>query len=269
MLLVIIGIALATGNNDLIGQVLGGAPTGGNNLNAPAGSDVDVSHCKTGADANKYVDCRVVATMNSLNSVWTRQAPKLGVNYKQPGLDLFRDNVNTRCGPATSAIGPFYCPADNFVYIDTGFFDVLVNKFGSSSGAFAQEYVVAHEVGHHISTQIGSIAQAQRDPKGPQSGAVRVELQADCFAGVWAHHAANTPEPGSAKPLLKPLTQQDINDALSAAAAVGDDRIQEKIQGRVNPETFTHGTAAQRQKWFSTGYRTGDPTSCDTFRGNV
>lgn len=264
---ILIIIVLVGGNpSDLLG---GSSPAGGGGLSNSRFTDVDTSQCNEPNSANKYVNCRVIGTMQSLDAVWDAQDAKLGFTYDQPGLDLFEDRVNTACGAASSAMGPFYCPADKTVYIDTGFFDELTTKFGANGGNLAQMYVVAHEVGHHISNQIGTIGRAQQDPKGPQSGAVRVELQADCFGGIWAHHAANTPDPKTGQRILKPLTEQDIKDALSAAAAVGDDRIQQKVQGRVNPEAWTHGSADQRMKWFYAGYRSGDPNTCDTFRGNV
>ena len=150
------------------------------------------------------------------------------------------------------------------VYIDADFFSILTQQFGADDGALAQEYVVAHEYGHHIENILGLLDRAQQDPKGAESGAVRIELMADCLAGVWANHAANTKDKNGVT-YLKPLTEQDIKSALSAASAVGDDRIQEKTQGRVNPESWTHGSAEARQKWFMTGYQKGSLNACDTF----
>ncbi|BBZ61070.1 KPN_02809 family neutral zinc metallopeptidase [Mycolicibacterium monacense] len=224
----------------------------------------DLSQCKTGADANEFVQCRVVATGNSLDAVWSQLKP----DYTRPQVEIFSGSVDTRCGPATSAVGPFYCPADQTAYFDTDFFDVLRDQFGSSGGPFAQEYVVAHEFGHHVQQLQGSLARAQEDPEGPTGGGVRTELQADCYAGVWAHYAAVTTQESTGVPFLEPLTDKDIADALSAASAVGDDRIQEAATGRVNPESWTHGSSEQRQKWFTVGYQTGDPTKCDTFATN-
>ncbi|MGV0871176.1 KPN_02809 family neutral zinc metallopeptidase [Mycolicibacterium sp. XJ879] len=222
----------------------------------------DLSQCQTGADANEMVECRVVATGNSLDGVWSQLMP----GYERPHVRLFTGSVDTRCGPATSEVGPFYCPADQTAYFDVDFFDVLKNQFDSSGGPLAQEYVVAHEFGHHIQNLQGTLARAHgAGAQGATGGGVRTELQADCYAGVWAHHAAITTQEGTGVPFLEPLSDKDINDALSAAAAVGDDRIQKKATGQVNPEAWTHGSAAQRQKWFTEGYRTGDPNSCDTF----
>jgi predicted metalloprotease len=224
----------------------------------------DLSQCKTGADANEFVQCRVVATGNSLDAVWSQLKP----DYTRPRVEIFSGSVDTRCGAATSAVGPFYCPADQTAYFDTDFFDVLRDQFGSSGGPLAQEYVVAHEFGHHVQQLQGSLARAQQDPEGATGGGVRTELQADCYAGVWAHYAAVTRQESTGVPFLEPLTDRDIADALSAASAVGDDRIQEAATGRVNPESWTHGSSEQRQKWFTVGYQTGDPTKCDTFATN-
>jgi predicted metalloprotease len=178
---------------------------------------------------------------------------------------LFHGQVQTGCGPATSDVGPFYCPGDKTAYFDTDFFQVLVDQFGSSGGPLAQEYVVAHEYGHHVQDLLGDLGRAQQDPEGATGGGVRTELQADCYAGVWAHYAAITKQESTGVPFLEPLSDKDIADALSAASSVGDDRIQKAATGRVNPESWTHGSSAERQKWFTVGYQTGEPKKCDTF----
>lgn len=224
----------------------------------------DLSQCRTGADANAIPQCRVVATGNSLDAVW----PQLMPDYTRPRVDIFTNQVGTGCGAASSDVGPFYCPVDQTAYFDTGFFDVLRDQFGASGGPFAQEYVVAHEFGHHVQNLQGVLGRAQQDPQGPTGGGVRTELQADCYAGVWAHYAAVTKQESTGVPFLEPLSDKDIADALSAAAAVGDDRIQEAATGRVSPESWTHGSSEQRQKWFTVGYQTGDPAKCDTFATN-
>ena len=253
--LVIVVIALFLGVDP--GKVMG-PQTNTSEYSAPG---FDLSQCKTGADANKYVQCRVVATGNSVDAVWHQLMPR----YTRPHVRLFRGQVNTGCGVATSAVGPFYCPVDKTAYFDTDFFQVLVDQFGSSGGPFAQEYVVAHEYGHHVQNLQGTLGRSQQGAQGALGNGVRTELQADCYAGVWAHYASTVKQDSTGVPYLQPLTDKDIQDALSAAAAVGDDRIQKETTGHTNPESWTHGSAAQRQKWFTTGYQTGDPKACDTF----
>lgn len=261
--LILLVITLLMGGDP--GSVLGQF-TGTQDQQVQSGTQGTPEHCRTGADANRYVDCRVVLTAQSLDAVWAEELPKqTGVKYVPPDLRLFSGAVATGCGNATSNVGPFYCPADHTAYFDVGFFQELVDRFGSSGGPLAQEYVVAHEVGHHLQTQLGDIARAQRDPQGAESGAVRTELQADCYAGIWAHYADKTPAPGGSQPFLRPLSNTDVQDALSAASAVGDDRIQRAAQGRVNPEAWTHGSSQQRQRWFLTGYTTGRVEACDTY----
>ncbi|MGW6729312.1 KPN_02809 family neutral zinc metallopeptidase [Nocardia sp. NPDC055029] len=262
--LILLVITLLLGGDP--GSVLGNFTGVQDTQQSQPGTAGTPSHCKTGADANKYVDCRVVATAQSLDGVWSQELPKqTGTRYVEPQLVLFSGAVSTGCGNATSDVGPFYCPADQTAYFDTAFFQDLTDRFGANAGPLAQEYVVAHEVGHHIQNQLGDIGRAQRDPQGAKSGAVRTELQADCYAGIWAHYADKQPAPGSTQPFLKPLSDNDIRDALSAANAVGDDRIQRSAGRGVNPESWTHGSSEQRQKWFLTGYKTGSVKACDTY----
>ncbi|MFC8180239.1 MULTISPECIES: KPN_02809 family neutral zinc metallopeptidase [Nocardiaceae] len=262
--LVILVLALLFGGDP--GSILGQLTDGTDSSSQSTGTDGVLDKCQTGADANRDVDCRIVGTVGSLDDVWQSElGAQTGVAYVEPAVQLFSGSINTGCGNATSAVGPFYCPADSSAYFDTSFFQVLVDRFGSSGGPLAQEYVVAHEVGHHIQNQLGDIGRAQADPQGAESGAVRVELQADCYAGIWAHHAALIPDPNTGEPFLEPLTDNDIRDALSAASSVGDDRIQQASSGRVNPEGWTHGSSDQRQAWFVAGYRTGQVSACDTF----
>jgi len=240
------------------GRVINQQQTNTSGYSAPG---FDLNQCKTGADANKYVQCRVVATGNSVDAVWHQ----LMQGYTRPHVRLFTGQVDTGCGAATTAVGPFYCPVDQTAYFDTDFFQELVDRFGSSGGPFAQEYVVAHEYGHHVQQLQGLLGRSQQGAQGAGGNGVRTELQADCYAGIWAHYASTVKQESTGVPYLEPLSDKDIADALSAAASVGDDRIQKETTGRVNPESWTHGSAAERQKWFTIGYQTGDPHQCDTF----
>ncbi len=232
-------------------------------------SDTSFDQCKTGADANRDVTCRIIGTVNSVQDYWTDALPAdVSRQYRAAKTVIYSGQTQSPCGTASNQTGPFYCPSDERIYIDASFFDELTSTYGADDGALAQEYVVAHEYGHHVENILGILAEGQDGRTGPQSGGVRIELMADCMAGVWANHASTT-EDAEGNTLLKPLTDRDIQSALSAASAVGDDRIQEKLGGgTVNQETWTHGSSESRQKWFLTGYESGTVNSCDTFATN-
>ncbi|MDN5747586.1 MAG: neutral zinc metallopeptidase [Pseudonocardia sp.] len=237
------------------------------------GQAVDTSQvaesCATGADANTGLDCEVVAVVNSLDGYWTDAFARSGQTYQPPRTNFFTDGVDTACGSATSAVGPFYCPGDNEVYIDLTFFDELESTFGARGGTFARAYVMAHEYGHHIQALLGTTSRVQRGDTGPTSGSVRLELQADCYAGVWANHATTVPT-SSGEPLIVGVTQDDVAAALDTAARIGDDYIQTQLGGgQVDESRFSHGSSAQRERWYSIGYDTGDPSRCDTFARGV
>jgi predicted metalloprotease len=246
---------------DLTGLVSGGA---GSPQSGTSEQGELLDNCKTGAQANEDVSCRVQGAYDSLDDYWEEAAPQvLGVSYVSPNVNLFTDAVDTGCGSATSAVGPFYCPADQLIYLDTAFYDDLRTRFDASGGPLAQLYVVAHEWGHHIQNLSGAFAAADRSGTGPTSDAVRLELQADCYAGAWVGSATSTRDVDG-DTLLEPITEAQMADALNAASAIGDDRIQEQTSGQVSPESWTHGSSEQRQRWFTTGYNDG-VGACDTF----
>ena len=250
----------------LLSQFLGVDLTGlaGGGGGEPAASDSALEECQTGQDANERVDCRMKGAAASLEAYWQQEAPAIGVDYVSPqDFILFSQAVSTGCGQASSATGPFYCPPDQTLYVDTSFFDQLEQQFGANDSPLAEMYVVAHEWGHHVQNLAGILSQTQDGQTGPTSNSVRAELQADCFAGAWAGAASSTPDENGV-PFLQPITQQQYSDAIGAAAAVGDDRIQEATQGQVTPHSFTHGTSEQRVRWFQTGYEQG-AEACDTF----
>jgi len=268
--LVIVVVALLLGvDPSQLGLGGGDQPQGGSS--SAQEIDQHVKSC-TLAKANSDTICRIVATTESLEDVWGAQFPAQtgGQRYVQPHTNIFSGSISTGCGAASSDVGPFYCPADNQVYIDPSFYDdVLVQQLGGSDDPASQEYVLAHEFGHHVQTLLGDIDRSQQDPKGRSSGAVRVELQADCYAGIWAHHATRTPAPGGQAPLLASLTPQDIDAIIRTAVAIGDDHIQKVGGGKVNPSSWTHGSSEMRRQWFTTGYEQGTLQSCDTFSAQL
>jgi predicted metalloprotease len=222
--------------------------------------------CQSGEDANNSEDCARVAVENSLYDFWKDTLPAQTGEQFRPAREVrtFTDAVDTGCGPATAEVGPFYCPTDETIYLDTTFFDeVLERQLAGPSGAFVEPYVLAHEYGHHIQNVLGFMGKVKTQ-QGPQSDAVRLELQADCFAGMWAQ-AATTTDDATGQALFSSLTDEDIKQAIAAATAVGDDRIQQRSGGRVNPEGWTHGSAEQRVRWFRTGMQEGTVEACDTF----
>lgn len=233
---------------DLLGQVQGaGAP-------AQQGEQAEEFQ---GIDESEDFVRRVLGTTETL---WEDVFRAAGVQYVPASLVLFDAPTASACGGARSEVGPHYCPVDKTVYIDLGFFRDLEQRFGASSGDFAQAYVIAHEIAHHVQNELnimGEVQQLQRSNPGEANDlSVRLELQADCLAGVWANSIWQREDV---------LEQGDIEEALSAASAVGDDRIQQATTGQVNPESWTHGSSEQRVRWFNAGYSTGDPNACDTF----
>jgi predicted metalloprotease len=262
----------------LLSQLGGGASGGGPGLPSglgglPEGQSADTSqaasNCRSGSQANKELDCEVVAVVNSLDGYWSDTFARSSISFQPPRTNFFSGGVRTGCGNATSDVGPFYCPADNEIYIDLTFFRELETRFGAEGGPFARAYVIAHEYGHHVQDLLGANQRVRAGETGPTSGSVRLELQADCYAGVWANHATSVPT-ASGRPLITDVTQQDVAAALDTAERIGDDYIQSQLGGgRVDQSQFTHGTSAQRERWYTTGFQTGDPSRCDTFARGV
>ncbi len=239
---------------DPIGLVMGG------NTGAPATTQSEARLDQNASENEQFV----AFVLGSTEDVWTQVFQQRGQSYKKPTLNLFTGGVTSGCGYASSAVGPFYCPADQEIYLDLQFFDEMSRRFGAP-GDFAQAYVIAHEVGHHIQTITGISAQVQRAKQNAsqtQQNAlqVRMELQADCLSGVWAYHEQK---------LFGSLEQGDIDEALTAANAVGDDTLQRQAGRRPMPDSFTHGTSEQRKNWFTKGWRSGDMDVCDSFSASA
>jgi hypothetical protein len=263
----------------LLFSVLGGGDGGGTGgaLQLPSGNGGQIqgqngaesapelqARCNTEGALDRYTDCRLIKVYNIADDVWSAEFERRGLPYERPRFAFFSGSTRTGCGAASADVGPFYCPPDREIYFELTFLEQLQEQFGAE-GEFAQAYIAAHEFGHHLQTILGTEpkvrAAQQRNPAQANRYSVALELQADCYAGVWAKLADQAGENGIN------LTQQNIAEAVNAAGAVGDDRIQRKVQGRVNPEKFTHGTAEQRQQWFSRGYASADMDSCNTFSG--
>ncbi len=241
-------------------QVLGAgtAPNTGSQAGAP------LDQCKTGADIKVNRECRWKAYMASINNYWSGYYANQN-GYQGAQMVLFSGSVSTACGQATSQVGPFYCPEDRKIYIDVDFTEQLLQQLGAKGGDPAEAYIVAHEFGHHIQNLTGVLPKVQSagQQTGPSSPQVRLELQADCYAGVWFRNSVADPN----GPIQK-ITQDDLNRVVDAAIAVGDDRIQQAQTGRIAPESWTHGSSAQRKYWMSVGFKSGNPAQCDTFSTN-
>ena len=248
------------------GGVLPGTQDGLDTSRVDGADSERYASCESGEDANESVDCARVAVENSLTAYWAETLPAQSDVAFRPEqvMQTFSGSVTTGCGQATSQVGPFYCPPDQGIYLDTTFFqDVLQRGLGGPAGDFVEPYVLAHEYGHHIQNLMGTMGRV-RTQQGPESDAVRLELQADCYAGMWTG-SATTAADESGEAFISELSQQDIDEAIAAAKAVGDDRIQDRTTGRVNPAEWTHGSAEQRQRWFMVGYEQGSLEACDTF----
>jgi uncharacterized protein len=274
------GVAIGGGGLGLVGvivvlllQLLGGGAGGGGGFDltqlapgtvtggAPDESQEQLAErCNSEGAIEQYDDCYLIKVYNETDEVWSEELATRGAEYRPPGLTFFTQAVNTGCGQASSQVGPFYCPPDENIYIDIEFLEQLQQRFGAD-GRYAQAYIMAHEFGHHLQTILGvepQVRQAQQaNPSQQNDLSVRLELQADCFAGVWGRLADDR---GNVT-----ITRAELTQALEAAAAVGDDRIQEAATGRVDPESFTHGSSQQRQEWYTRGFDTGDIQQCDTF----
>lgn len=261
-IIVTVILALAGGGYG-VSRVVGGGEGDNGNL---------AQECATtNPDRLNNVDCRNTLYINSIQNFWKTELPAtFKENYQPVKTVFFEQQTQTGCGAADTGVGPFYCPQDKLVYIDLSFYQELTDQFGAK-GQFAQPYVLAHEYGHHVQDLVGTLPRVdslrQRDPDKDNEYSVMLELQADCYAGVWAAHATQTRD-ASGQPIFEQVTRQDISDAVNAAGAVGDDAIQKKMGGGVDESQFTHGSSAEREHWFSTGYGSGDPKSCDTF-GNA
>jgi len=263
LLVIVVGVTLWLGGG--LGGLLGGSSGSGYDTGRMADSG-RYDSCETGEDANSSTDCARVAVENSLYDYWSTTLPEQSSTSFSPEqkVETFTGAISTGCGQASADVGPFYCPTDQTIYLDTTFFkDVLQGQLAGPSGAFVEPYVLAHEYGHHIQNLLGTMSRVKTQ-QGPHSDSVKLELQADCYAGMWAHSATTT-EDENGVVLISDLTQQDVQQAIDAATAVGDDRIQQQSGGGVNPDSWTHGSSQERVDWFLTGYKSGSLKTCDTF----
>jgi predicted metalloprotease len=268
IIVVILGLK-ACGGIDLTGA-LNGATAGGYDTTRFTGDSSAYESCQTGQDANDHPEtCGLVAVENSLNDYWqgalAEQAPQAKWQ-PETAIDTFSGQTSSGCGRASSAMGPFYCPTDGTIYFDPTFFkQILQGQLNGPSGAFVEPYVVAHEYGHHIQNILGTMGKVKTQ-QGPNSDSVRLELQADCYAGMWARNATSTQD-SQGNVLIEDLTDQDVQEAIAAAKAVGDDTIQQTVNGKVSPEQWTHGSSAARVHWFTVGFQNGTLAACNTFNG--
>ena len=265
--LIIALVLIFSGN----GEMLTGGGESGAQQSTAAGDDRLAAKCRTGADAAEDRECLMVLGENSLHDFWSDQ-PDLARDLDDAGQDfrgpsqvvVYQGQTQSQCGTASNQIGPFYCPLDEKIFIDTDFFDIMEQQLGAEDGTLAELYVLAHEYGHHIQNVYGVLEESQKDPQGADSGAVRVELMADCFAGMWIR-AATTTTDAQGEPLLTEVSREDITNAMGAAKSVGDDEIQKKSGGGVDPEGWTHGSAKARQAWLLRGMDADSVSRCDTF----
>ncbi|GAA0465143.1 membrane protein [Paractinoplanes deccanensis] len=273
------GLPIPIGGGGLVGIIITlviavvggyfGINTLGSGDESNQGNNTNIAQeCADSTTAIKELDCRNVLYVNSIQAYWKKASPEaFGVQYQPAKTVFFSNRVSTACGAADSGVGPFYCPGDDKVYIDLTFYQVLAQQLGAP-GEFAQPYVLAHEYGHHIQDITGTEAKMRRAQQGASDEeknalSVKLELQADCYAGVWAKAASDTTDANGQR-IFKSLTAQDIQEGIQTAGQIGDDTLQQRGGGTVNPAEFTHGTSAQRQQAFSNGYDTGEPKSCDT-----
>lgn len=252
IVIIFVVINLLGGGGGSLGGDLGGLGGG------QAGQGGPLTSLDPGDNEIQFVNAVTV----DLQAFWEDRFAAAGKDYPETTTVVFEEATQTGCGAASSATGPFYCPADQQIYLDLGFFDELSNRFGAP-GDFAQAYVMAHEYGHHVQDALGIMDQVQSQQTSSNANdlSIRMELQADCLAGVWAHSIWTSPDQSA----VESITEADVREAIGAAQAVGDDRIQEQATGRINPENWTHGSADQRAKWFNTGFRQGTTEACDTF----